>query len=584
VTPEAGPEPGSEAVPEAALVGRVLDTLLREDVGGLRSRAVPVVRADGTWLAVDDLLLPVRPGGFLADHVVRRPLVVRQAPDGPLPVHGLAGVLAACAPRDDPEAEEGYAAFAAECRQAAEVGLLHAAARSAVLARLGAGPPPLGVAGLGYYETLAGFQGHPVYPTSQARVGVATDDLPRYAPELAPAFPLRWAALPAAAVRRTGELPPYWPTAAQVGLVGRPVRAGGPAETVLLPVHPLTASAGLLPATATLAPGAYLDVTPTLSMRTVAVLADPGTHLKLPLAMCTLGRRNRRSLVPGTLPDGAATHRVLAEVLAREPAYVDQILLADETTYAETGDEHLAYLVRRLPAGLDRARVVPVAALLATTPAGRCVFEELAAELFGGDPRALLAGYLDLLLGWHSLLWLRYGVALEAHQQNVALVLDRQPGGADGGTSGGIGSRIRLLYKDNDGPRLDRTRLAAALGPAAPAEEDLADQRSWDATQLPAVFTTITLHLCAAALAYGLAECGLLPLDETLSMIRRRLGRAAADAGPDGGPLRELLAAERLPVKSMVTAGTLLPKSRTGARDINKHYGSTCPNYLLEAP
>ena len=30
----------------------------------------------------------------------------------------------------------------------------------------------------------------------------------------------------------------------------------------------------------------------------------------------------------------------------------------------------------------------------------------------------------------------------------------------------------------------------------------------------------------------------------------------------------------------MVTAGTLVAKSRTGASDINKFYGTTGPNYL----
>jgi hypothetical protein len=42
-----------------------------------------------------------------------------------------------------------------------------------------------------------------------------------------------------------------------------------------------------------------------------------------------------------------------------------------------------------------------------------------------------------------------------------------------------------------------------------------------------------------------------------------------------------VLEAERLPVKAMVTAGTLLSKQRSGAADINKFYTSG-PNYLLQ--
>ncbi len=41
-----------------------------------------------------------------------------------------------------------------------------------------------------------------------------------------------------------------------------------------------------------------------------------------------------------------------------------------------------------------------------------------------------------------------------------------------------------------------------------------------------------------------------------------------------------VLDAPQLPVKAMVTAGTLLTKERSGAADINKHY-TDGPNYLL---
>ena len=40
------------------------------------------------------------------------------------------------------------------------------------------------------------------------------------------------------------------------------------------------------------------------------------------------------------------------------------------------------------------------------------------------------------------------------------------------------------------------------------------------------------------------------------------------------------LLADRLPVKAMLTAGTLLSKQRSGAADINKFYSYTGPNYL----
>jgi hypothetical protein len=88
------------------------------------------------------------------------------------------------------------------------------------------------------------------------------------------------------------------------------------------------------------------------------------------------------------------------------------------------------------------------------------------------------------------------------------------------------------------------------------------------------------VHLCAGAIAFGLAERDLLPLTTGLGLIRDHLG-AALDAHDDSGFLRaRTLEAGRLPTKAMVTAGTLVGKDRTHAEDINKHYGPPGPNYL----
>jgi siderophore synthetase component len=301
-------------------------------------------------------------------------------------------------------------------------------------------------------------------------------------------------------------------------------------------------------------------------MRTVAVQGHPDVHLKVPLPTSTLGLRNRRSLVPRTLADAALVQRVLRWALSREPHL--RVLLADEGTYGHAHHEYLAYVVRRFPACLADARVVPVAALLAPAPSGRLVVEELAGEHAGGDPIALFDGYLRVLFDAHVTLLVRYGVALEAHQQNLSLVLRRD------------GSPPGLLLKDYDGTLVH----PEWLGPGAPRPA-LADQRmlTGDPGALVDVFVTITLHLCAAAPAFGLARRGLAPLSELLAMVRRRLeaSLAAHSGSPRADLLRaRVLEADRLPGKSMVIAGTLVDKGRSGARDVNKHYGTTGPNYL----
>ena len=431
----------------------------------------------------------------------------------------LAVVRALADPRDD------VAAFERECREALRALRLHDAVR----------PRPEGFT---RYEALAATVDHPVYPTARCRLGLDERDLLAYAPEFAPSFRLVWTAVPGAT--RHGERPAWWPDPADLGL---------PDGHDVFPVHPLTAR--LIPTV----PGPAVMVRPTLSMRTVAV--GPREHLKLPLPTSTLGLRNRRVIVPGTLSDGALVERVLRAVAAREGV---PVLLADEQTYGHADDPLRGYLVRRLP-----AEGVPVAALLAATPGGRYVIEELT-----GDVAGFFAAYLDVLFGWNVMLTARYGIALEAHQQNVAIV---------------PGDPLRIMIKDNDGALIDRGRLARALG-HAPGPEEFADPRllTDDPEALARVFVTITVHLCAGALAFGLAERGLLPLGTGLGLVRERLA-AALDAHDHTGFLRaRTLGADRLPVKAMVTAGTLVGKDRTGAADINKHYGPPGPNYLKDVP
>ncbi|PAZ10120.1 siderophore biosynthesis protein [Streptomyces sp. SA15] len=548
------------------LLTRVLSALLREDVVGLRSRNTLVHRPDGDWLRLptpegDALLLPVAEDGYQCAHAARLPLLVRES-DGTA-LTSYESVLDALRALAEPEDRSGFDAFAEECRQTLATMRLHAATRAEVAGVLTArhGDDPArwsGLTGGPAYDTLAARLDHPVYPTARGRSGLGEEQLRAYAPEFHPRFTLRWLAVPRDAVTLTGKFPEFWPTSETLGLPE--VRD----THVALPVHPLTVDAlraAGLPDGSVLSDRAYLDVLPTLSMRTVATIADPYVHLKLPLATATLGLRNKRTIKPGTLVDGAAGQRLLEAVLARETRFRDSILHADETTYAHAGHEMLAVMCRRYPAGLDDAVVVPMAALLAEAPDGRPVLDHLADRFYGGDPLALLDACLTLLFDWQTTLF-GYGIALESHQQNISLVL--RPGG------------VRLLFKDNDGPRINTDRLDTVL----PGPWGFDDARVFGRDDGPVadLFATITVHLCAGAYAFGPAR----HRHALLGLIRDRLTEAVDRLGSDAGAeLRaRVLNAPRLPVKAMVTAGTLLSKERSGAADINKHY-TTGPNYLL---
>lgn len=559
----AGPVSGRERY----LATRVLNALLREDYGGLAGR---VTRSkDGVALVLPGgRRVRLTPGSLFQDFVA--------APEEALRLDEVLGALREIsAPAD----AAGVESFVTECREALRALDLHDVHREEVLARLDAtvavrpaarpGPTRTPDQGQGqgqesghtadggrgrdgmWYETLAAFVDHPVYPTARCRTGLSDEDLTAYAPEFAPSFELRWAAVPRE--RLTGAELPGAPGFPAVGL------AAELAEThVLFPVHPLTVPAvEEIPGTV-VAPLARLEVRPTLSMRTVEIA--PGTHLKLPLTTSTLGLRNRRSLKPDTLADGAR-----AELLLR--AMPDpEVLLADEQTYGHAGHEYLGWLLRRHPAG----EVVPVAALTAPLPGGGLVVEELAERWSGGDVARLLGRYLRVLFRFHVRLFVRYGTALEAHQQNLSLVFGAEGTAGEGG--------VRLLVKDNDGLLTSPDRLRDA-GLAVP---DLTDARMFtdDPHALADVFVTITLHLAAAAVTFG-----ALPPPTAFELVRGTLAEALDAYGED--PMARLLRARtldaaRLVGKSMITAGTLVDKARTGARDVNKFYGTSGPNYLRQ--
>ncbi|MDM4719552.1 IucA/IucC family siderophore biosynthesis protein [Micromonospora sp. WMMA1363] len=528
---------------------RVLDALLREDHLGLLSHGR--LGAPGWWEVPHGaglLRIPVRHDGFQQTLRCATPALQVLPPTGDTrPVDTLDGLLTLLAPNDDAEAEAGWQAFGAECHADVRARRLAARTRPTVFASMAAerAAAPTGMPAALLDDVLAAHAGHPVYPTDRCRHGLGDDDLLRYAPEHAPRFSLRWHAVPGAAVRLAGVLPAWWPRAKQP-------------DELLMPVHPLTAARHRLPVTDL----PMITVRPTLSMRTLALTHDPYTHLKLPLPTATLGARNRRTLRPDTLSDGAAVAGLLDRIAATEPAFTGRIRHTDETTYGHADGDPLAFLLRRFPRDLGGARVVPVAALAAPDPVAGTVLERIS----HGRPETLLGSYLDLLLDWHVCLWLRYGVALEAHPQNVHLLLPPE------GTVG-------LLYKDNDGARLD---------PRHRGELALRDERMWvrDPRELADVFITITLHLAAAAPLLALAAHGVRVPSPAVALAPRLV--AARDRWGDGPAARsfteQVLRATRLPVKAMVTAGTLLPKQRLGCADVNKYYRRTGPNYLRETP
>lgn len=583
---------------------RVVDALLRENLREIVSRgrlvgsgptpfsSLPEGGRPKQWLVADhlgdgSLWIPVRREGLLQELTLDELPLIRRRDGRHERLSDIADILACFCQGLDEEASALFADFETECRAAIEHGVLCEAERKRYFAELRAAPrtpadslywPERQL----YYERLASFLDHPFYPTARAKLGFEAADLSAYGPEFQRPFPLRWLAVAKDLCQETSfpgrEI--WWPSFEEVGLASRLE-----ADYALLPVHPFLWNRRLdglldehgLRSKVIAAPESRVSVLPTLSVRTVVVREEPDTHIKLPLTIRTLGGKNIRTIKPSTIADGHTVQTLLGRIAEREPWLSGLLLLTDESRGAHVDHlPFLGYILRRYPAGLEHATLLPVAGLAAATPDGRLVAEEVAERFFDGRLEDFLNAYWDLTLRVHLLLWLRYGIALESNQQNSILVISREA------------PRLRILLKDNDAPRIHGDMLKRRWPELGKFVERLQARRIVvdEELALAQMFLTITLQLNVAAPLEGLTATGRWTAGELYVGVRGKLEAILTELEGQGEDARlarrVLLEDDRHYLKYLLTAASLQTKQATGAADVNKFYGKTAPNFLRD--
>lgn len=582
----------ADAADQAFITRRIIDCCLREDIRGVVSQGLIAhlpeelthylpAQPGNHWLRIahlgtDELWLPVVRAYPLQDWSVTGDAWIRVAPQQlPQVQRGYPLWLGQLSQGLDEESLELFAAYRQEADCATQHRTLCKQAYQRNAAALG------DIIGLEHWsqrllkiDQLASYLDHPFYPTARAKSGFDDAALEGYAPEFAPRFELNWLAIPNQALTLTSAQPPHWPGFEEVGLP-----ATLHTSHSLLPVHPLTWAVleqyGL-PEGALKAPRTAMQVEPTLSVRTLVCIDHPQWHIKLPLLVTTLGARNLRLIKPSTLYDGHWFQTTLLALAERDPALASRYLHVDEKHGGHAAQSrHLAYIARRYPAGLDHTTLVPVAALASPLADGRLFLEQLVERFYAGSLQHWLDDYLDLLLQVHLRLWLQYGIALEANQQNAVLIYERdQP--------------VRLLMKDNDAARLWPQRFVTACPDLSEWPDALEDERiRVDSSQpLAEMFCTITLQLNMVAIVEAIAQAGLDTRARLYGTLRQRLtaclGQLEAEGINGEDARRWLLDSPRLPVKYLLSAGSLFSKAHSGASDINKFYGNSAANFLLE--
>ena len=580
---------------------RLLDCCLREDIRGLIScsQVQPAsmlpsdmtmlhtdLNASTTWLRLvisvaNELWLPVKPGRYMQRWQAAAPFwIVKQAQSWIMENSAIQW-LALLSQGMNEAQRQYYQQYLSEFDCAVEQRKWAKQQPVDSLDDLTRGWPAMR-----QLEQLAAHQDHPFYPTARAKVGLSTDDLQAYAPETMSEFELNWLAVPRQMV--SGDLLNNTPSFAEVGLP-----AAMTDTHQLVPVHPLTASTYWPQKMAELsqqisrqmtdqgptstkkimiAPGTFLRVRPTLSVRTVSLVETPQIHIKLPLLMRSLGHRNLRTIDPKTLVDGFIFQTILEDIEATDPLLTESYHHCDEKLGGSVNQRSdLSWIIRRYPPLLQTSTVSCVAAFLATDRQGKHVIQKLAEQYYHNQLEQLLTDYIRLQLKTHLTLWLKHGIALESNQQNCMICFNHdQP--------------LKILFRDNDSGRMLPSRYLKQHPDQTSLVNGFRDPRIFvtDDQALMQMFTTITLQLNITAIIDGLADAKLLDAGTWYRQIGSMLVQQLDNL--DGQGIDTFFARQALfnePqhfVKYLLLSGSLLSKEDSGATDINKYYGLSSPN------
>ena len=324
-----------------------------------------------------------------------------------------------------------------------------------------------------------GATGHPYHPTPKARQGMTPAEVLTFSPEFEPQVPVglvaarreltRGETLPGAPAREQW-LERHFPVQAAAWREALAEQGRDPGDYVALPVHPWQArhaipkrfARSIASGDLLLLPAPAISSAPLVSVRTLVPDAPVGApHLKLSLAVRLTS--TERTISPRSCEMGPRISAVLQDLIARDAALSSALRILPEEAgmyYASADPEelaqarHLAALLRcnpsRVCAGDDI--VVPATALTADSPiTGAPLFCELSGT--GNDQaavRAHFAQYVEAFLRPLLILYLRYGIGLEAHQQNT-LALYHRAGGLQG-----------FIFRDFGGIRIHEPSLRRA--------------------------------------------------------------------------------------------------------------------------
>lgn len=326
-----------------------------------------------------------------------------------------------------------------------------------------------------------GAVGHPYHPTHKTRLGMTPAEVLAFCPEFEPQVQVglvaarreltRGETMPGAPPREQW-LDSRFPAQAEAWRDALAERGHDPGDYVALPVHPWQVqhvipkrfSRSIASGDLVLLPTPTIPCAPLVSVRTLV----PSTPAEAPHLKLSLGLRLtsvERTISPRSCEMGPRVSKLLQGLTESDDVLSSTLRILPEEAgmyYASADPEeleearHLAALLRCNPYRLcaEDDIVVPATALTADSPmTGAPLFLDLLEAGADAGPAAIrtrLADYAETFLRPLLTLYLRYGIGLEAHQQNT-LALYSRAGGLQG-----------FIFRDFGGIRIHEASLRRA--------------------------------------------------------------------------------------------------------------------------
>jgi len=298
------------------------------------------------------------------------------------------------------------------------------------------------------------LEGHPFYPTWKTKPALDADQVARLSPEFGPVVALTLGALRAdmAHIERMPHVSSVhdyvatrFPAAWTQWKAGLNARGEDERHWLPLPLHPWHAAhfvrqqyAAEIADRLLIVEGPAIDTRPTMSFRTMLPVAPHAPFIKLPIALWLTSEQ--RSLQAKSIHMGPRISSLIRRILAEEGGFNGRLEIFDEELayhyrHAEQQQDapgrYLSVVYRDTLRAFERRDgllPVPVASLFAAAPgSGRPLVMELIEA--GGQPAtpdsvaAYFRQYARAVVQPVIAIYLLYGIGLEAHQQNAAVLV-----------------------------------------------------------------------------------------------------------------------------------------------------------------